>query len=127
MRSITSTARSSGAGSLLESSGNNLGRKVKELAKVVNTLVGEGVVVVLPRELGLDIATRSQRLHSLDDLEVGDINILVLGEVVVLRGDQDTIYFGSNMDWLSKKGSNVMRSMIVIEKFSFSVVFPVPE
>ena len=103
MRSITSTARSSGAGSLLESSGNNLGRKVKELAKVVNTLVGEGVVVVLPRELGLDIATRSQRLHSLDDLEVGDINILVLGEVVVLRGDQDTIYFGSNVDWLSKR------------------------
>lgn len=31
-------------------------------------LGGEGVVVVLPRELGLDVATGVQRLASLDDL-----------------------------------------------------------
>jgi hypothetical protein len=48
--------------------GNDLGREVKPLAEVVKTLGGEGVVVPLPRELGLEVATGSQRLASLDDL-----------------------------------------------------------
>lgn len=46
---------------------------------------------VLPRELGLDIATRSQRLHGLDDIEVLDGDLGVLGEVVVLLGDEDSL------------------------------------
>lgn len=46
---------------------------------------------VLPRELGLDVATRSQRLHSLDDIEVLDGDLGVLGEVVVLLGDEDSL------------------------------------
>jgi hypothetical protein len=64
---------------------------MEELAKVVDSLVGEGIVVVLPRELSLDITTGGQGLHSLDDLKVRDINFSVLGKVVVLGGDQDTI------------------------------------
>ena len=60
--------------------GNDLGREVEPFAEVVETLRGEGVVVVEPRELGLDVASRVQGLHRLDDLEVGD-----LGEVRVRR------------------------------------------
>lgn len=46
---------------------------------------------VLPRELGLDVATRSQGLHGLDDIEVLDGDLGVLGEVVVLLGDEDSL------------------------------------
>lgn len=60
-------------------------------AEELETLVGEGVVVVLPRELGLDEALGGQALHSLDNLEVGDIEILMLGRIEVLFGDQNTL------------------------------------
>lgn len=46
---------------------------------------------VLPRELGLDITTRSQGLHGLDDEEVLDGDFGVLGEVVVLLGHEDSL------------------------------------
>jgi len=47
------------AASLLDvSSGDNLSRKMQPFAKIVETLGGEGVVVVLPRELGLEVAAR---------------------------------------------------------------------
>ena len=80
-------------GSLLLDVGgrNNLGGKVKPFAEVVETLGGQGVVVVLPRELSLDIAAGSQRLASLDDIEVLGVDVGVLGEVEVLRGDEDTL------------------------------------
>jgi hypothetical protein len=48
--------------------GNDLGGEVEPLAEVVKTLGGEGVVVPLPRELGLEVAAGSQGLASLDDL-----------------------------------------------------------
>jgi len=64
---------------------------VEVLAQVLNTLIGQGVVVVLPRELGLDELLGVQGLESLDDLEVRDIDLIVLGGVEVLLGDQDTI------------------------------------
>lgn len=48
--------------------GDNLSGEVEPLAEVVKTLGGEGVVVVLPRELGLDEAAGVQRLQSLNDL-----------------------------------------------------------
>ena len=48
--------------------GDDLGGKVQPLAEVVKTLGGEGVVVPLPRELGLEVAAGSQGLASLDDL-----------------------------------------------------------
>lgn len=62
------------------------------LAEVVKTLGGEGVVVVLPRELGLDEALGGEGLHSLDDLEVADLGeVRVRGGVEVLGGDHDTL------------------------------------
>jgi hypothetical protein len=48
--------------------GNDLGGEVEPLAEVVKTLGGEGVVVPLPGELGLEVAAGSQGLASLDDL-----------------------------------------------------------
>lgn len=70
---------------------NNLGGEVKPFAEVVETLGGQGVVVVLPRELSLDIAAGSQRLASLDDKEVLGVDVGVLGQVEVLRGNEDTL------------------------------------
>jgi hypothetical protein len=49
---------------------HNLGGDVEPFAEVVETLGGEGVVVVLPREASLDVAAGGQRLASLDDLFV---------------------------------------------------------
>lgn len=49
--------------------GDNLGGEVEPFAEVVETLRGEGVVVPLPRELGLEVAARGEGLGSLDDLE----------------------------------------------------------
>ena len=86
------TARGSVRTLLLDVGGrDDLSGKVEPFAEVVKTLYwfvrgypfsycnfvfvarktylgGEGVVVVLPRELGLDVATGVQRLASLDDL-----------------------------------------------------------
>lgn len=51
--------------------GDDLGREVEPLAEVVKTLGGEGVVVPLPGELGLEVATGGQGLASLNDLLEG--------------------------------------------------------
>ena len=48
--------------------GNDLGREVEPLAEVVKTLGGEGVVVPLPGELGLEVAAGGEGLAGLDDL-----------------------------------------------------------
>ena len=47
--------------------GHDLGGKVEPLAEVVETLGGEGVVVPLPAEAGLDEAAGGQRLASLTE------------------------------------------------------------
>jgi hypothetical protein len=57
-------------------SGNDLGGEVEPLPEVVETLGGEGVVVVLPRELGLDVAARGQGLERLDDIEVANAGLV---------------------------------------------------
>lgn len=62
------------------------------LAEELNALGGEGVVVVLPRELGLDEALGGEALQGLDHLEVGHIELFVLGRIVVLFGDQNALY-----------------------------------
>lgn len=80
-----------GPGLLLVSLRDNTRGKVKPLAEVLNTLVGEGVVVVLPRELGLDVASRGQRLHGLDDVEVLGVDVLMLRLVEVLLGDKNAL------------------------------------
>ena len=71
--------------------GDDLGGEVQPLAEVVETLGGQGVVVVLPRELSLDIAARSERLASLDDKEVLGVDVGVLGEVEVLLRDEHAL------------------------------------
>lgn len=52
---------------------NDLSWEVEPFAEVVETLWGEGVVVPLPGELGLQVAARGEGLASLDDLR----NVLV--------------------------------------------------
>ena len=42
--------------------GNDLGGEVEPFTEVVETLGGEGVVVPLPREAGLEVTARGQRL-----------------------------------------------------------------
>lgn len=42
--------------------------KTKELLQVLNTLLGKGVVVVLPGELSLNETSGGQGLHGLDDV-----------------------------------------------------------
>lgn len=70
---------------------NDLSGQVKPFAEVVETLGGQGVVVVLPGELGLDVAARGQRLASLDDVQVLGVDFGVLGQVVVLSGDENAL------------------------------------
>lgn len=70
---------------------NDLSGEMEPLAEVVETLWGEGVVVVLPRELGLDISARGERLASLDNVQVLCVDVVVLWQVVVLLGDKDTL------------------------------------
>lgn len=55
---------------------DNLGGEVQPLPEVVETLGGQGVVVVLPRELGLDVAARGQGLAGLDDKQVADAGLV---------------------------------------------------
>ena len=71
--------------------GNNLGRNVEVFSEVGESLIGEGVVVPLPRELGLDESLGSEGLHGLDDFEVSDGHVGVLGSVEVLGGNEDTL------------------------------------
>lgn len=71
--------------------GDDLGGEVQPLAEVVEALGGQGVVVVLPRELGLDIAAGGERLASLDDKEVLGVDVGVLGEVEVLLRDEHAL------------------------------------
>lgn len=42
----------------------------------------------MPRELGLDEALGGQALESLDDLQVGNVKLLVLGGIVIFFGDK---------------------------------------
>jgi len=69
--------------------GHDLGGQVQPLAKVVEALGREGVVVPLPAELGLEEAARGERLAGLDDVEVLGVDFAVLGLVEVLLGDED--------------------------------------
>ena len=71
--------------------GHDLGGQVQPLAEVVEALGGEGVVVPLPAELGLEEAARGEGLAGLDDVEVLGVDFAVLGLVEVLLGDEDAL------------------------------------
>lgn len=64
---------------------------VQLLSEEVHTLVSQGVVVVLPRELSLDVTLGGQGLQGLDDVQVLGVNLLVLWLVEVLLGDNNTL------------------------------------
>lgn len=70
---------------------DDLSGEMEPLAKVVETLWSQGVVVVLPRELGLDISAGGEGLASLDDVQVLCVDVVVLWQVVVLLGDEDAL------------------------------------
>ena len=70
---------------------DNFRGEVEPFAEVVETLGGEGVVVVLPGELSLDVAAGVQGLEGLDDEEVLGVDIGVLGKVEVLLCDEYTL------------------------------------
>jgi len=80
---------------------DDLSGQVEPLAEVVKTLRSESVVVVLPRELSLDIAAGCERLAGLDDVEVLGVNVVVLGKVVVLLCDEHTLTEEVLVDLLS--------------------------
>jgi len=82
-------------------SGDNLGGKVEPFAEVVETFRCESIVVILPRELGLDIATGSEGLAGLDDVEILGVDVVVLWEVVVLLCDEHSLTEEVLVDLLS--------------------------
>lgn len=82
---------------------NDLSGKVEPFAEVVEAFGGQGVVVVLPRELSLDIAAGVERLASLDDEQVLGVDIGVLGKVEVLLGNEDTLSEEVLVDLLDRK------------------------
>jgi hypothetical protein len=61
---------------------------VEVFTEVVDTVIGQKVVKVVPAELGLDQSTRVHGLHGLDDLKVRNINVGVLWSIEVLLGDK---------------------------------------
>lgn len=86
---------------------DDLGREVKPLPEVVEALGGQGVVVVLPRELGLDVAARGQGLAGLDDIEVANTGLVGRLIAVALRistrhGQNGVVFPVRAIVWLSR-------------------------
>ena len=63
---------------------NNLSREVQPFSEIVETLGGQRVVIILPRKLSLNVASRGQGLAGLDHEKVLRIDLGVLGKVEVL-------------------------------------------
>jgi hypothetical protein len=80
---------------------NNLGRKMKPFSQVVKTFGSEGVVIVLPWELGFDVTTGSEWLAGLDNVKILRVDVVVLWEVVVLLCDEDALTEEVLVDLLS--------------------------
>ena len=59
---------------------DDLSREVKPFAQVVEAFGSEGVVIPLPRELSLEVATRCEGLASFDDLLMPLVQARVLNE-----------------------------------------------
>jgi hypothetical protein len=65
---------------------------------VLNTLVGEEEVVVVPGETSSNEALAGEGLHELDDVKVGNINLVVLVQDVLLGNNKTLLLevIGSN-------------------------------
>lgn len=114
-----STGRSMRSLLLDVGSGDDLGGEVKPFAEVVKTLGGQGVVVVLPGELSLDIAAGSQGLASLDDKEVLGVDVGVLGKVEVLLSDE----YALTEEVLKNWSANGIRLKLLMVSRSTSWIF----
>lgn len=65
-------------------------RKIEPLTEIFNALISEGVVIVLPRKLGLDKSLGVEGLKGLDNVEILELQVWVNG-FEVLIGDEDTL------------------------------------
>jgi len=83
------------------SSGDNLSGKMEPFAEVIETLRCESIVILLPRELRLDIAAGGKRLTGLDNVEILGVDVVVLWEVVVFLCDEHTLTEEVLVDLLS--------------------------
>ena len=91
IRALWASAGAGRQGLLLQGGGDNLGGEVEELTEVDDSLVGEVPIVPLPTKLLPDVSAGTQGLHGLDDLEVGDLKVVVLGGIEILGGDEDSL------------------------------------
>ena len=93
---LVSSLRSAVLGSVLQVGGwDNVLRQVQVVSQELNTFFSQGVVVVLPRELGLDVALGGQRLQGLDHVQVLGVDLVMLWLVEVLLGDNHTFCRGT--------------------------------
>jgi len=76
------------ASSLFVGCRDNFSREVQPFTEVLDTLGCDGVVVVLPRELGLDETLGCQTLEGFDDFEIWNVEIFMFQEVVILLSNQ---------------------------------------
>jgi hypothetical protein len=102
------------------SRGDNLSGKVEPFPEVVETFRCESIVVILPRELGLDIATGGKRLAGLDNVEILGIDVVVLWEIVVFLRNEYTLTEEVLVDLLSVCLWNQPREMKLEANSTFS-------
>lgn len=94
----------------------------------MHTFVGQGVVVVLPRELGGGKALGGERLQGLDDLQVGHGDVGVLRQVIVFLSDQHALLEQIGVDLLAVlfgddhnvKGLKSMKNKSRVRRFNSS-------
>jgi hypothetical protein len=99
-RGRSGSSSSSRRSSLDEGTGNNFSGQVEFLSQEFDTFVVQGVIKVHPREAEVNEATRVQRLHQLDNLEVGHVDIGV-ADIEVLLGDENAFLEQELVDLLS--------------------------
>jgi len=73
---------------------------VKPFSEVIQAFGSERVVVPLPAELRLQVASARERLAGLNDVEVLRFNIWVR-DLIVLGGDQDALTKETLVDLLA--------------------------
>ena len=78
-------------GWLLQGSRYDLWWQIQVLSQIVDALIGEVPVKVVPRESLGNVASRCQRLQGLDDMQIWDSDLGVIDDVKVLFGDHDTL------------------------------------
>merc|ERR1719354_745243 len=75
----------------LEGGWHNLRGEVEVITEVLDTLVGQGVVVVPPGELLLQVSLRDKGLAGIHDMQVGYINLSMFWCVWILLANQHSL------------------------------------